>query len=300
MYQYMIERWGERAPLDLMDRYAEGQREADAMKAVLGVSQSEFLEQFKGWAEGQLASWGLGRREGEPSLARILLEEAAADEKLRSGLEEGFAGALDEAAWSASGGGGAEPEWKVSVPKPEKAIADRWLERYPDHPDLLEAEVRYALIAADQKPAPDMVPLLERYAAARPVDPLPHQMLARIYLAAREGETVEGKGPEGAIPHLEWLDAREQNSPSYAAELARRYAALEDWPKAEAKAERAATIAPFDADERELAATIALRHGAYDVALRHLTALTIIEPAVQKHRQRLEALQRMMESQPRR
>jgi tetratricopeptide (TPR) repeat protein len=297
MYQYMIERWGERAPLDLMDHYAQGQREDAAMRAVLGEGQSQFLEDFKAWAHTQVAAWGMVPREGQPTMAEILLEESTTTDDDRKSIQDSLDQIAESGAWAIGGGGGEAPAFTPHLVKPDKAMVERWLEKFPDHPDLLEADVHYTLAAADDKPTPEMVPLLERYASARPVDPLPHQMLARLYLAASDDHTIEGKGPEGAIPHLEWLDAREQNSASYAAELARRYAALQDWPKADAKATRATTIAPFDADYRELAATIALQHQDYATALRHITALTIIEPGREIHKKRLEAIQKMMKAQ---
>ena len=55
-------------------------------------------------------------------------------------------------------------------------------------------------------------------------------------------------------------------------------------------------MAPFDADYRELAATIALRRNDYETALRHITALTIIEPGRDIHKKRLEAVQKLMAS----
>jgi hypothetical protein len=174
----------------------------------------------------------------------------------------------------------------------------KWLERYPNHPDLLEAMVGYEVALADDKPGPDLVPLLDRYAKARPADPLPHQTLARIYLNLKPGETVAGEGISGAIPHLEYLDARDQSSATYAAELARQYAAIQDWPRAAAKAERATTVAPFDADYRELAATVALQHADYATALRQIAALTIIEPGREIHKKRLDAVKAMMTKTP--
>lgn len=290
MYQYMVERWGDRAPLELMDCYARGLREEAAMREVLGIGLSEFMAGFKTWARGQLVEWGLALPPAVPTLGQILLAEAAGDDARRKGLAEALESAADGAAWAGGGGGGEGADWSPRLPRPDAAMVDRWLERYPEHPDLLEAKVKQAMAEVSNQPTPALVPLLERYAAARPVDPLPHQMLARIYLAVKDGETVDGKGPEGAIPHLEWLDAREQNSPAYAAELARQYAALEDWPKAAAKAERATIIAPFDADYRELAATVAVQHEDYDTAIRHITALTVIEPGRQIHQRRLEAV----------
>jgi tetratricopeptide (TPR) repeat protein len=133
------------------------------------------------------------------------------------------------------------------------------------------------------------VPLLERYAAVRPVDPMPHRLLAQLYL----GRKVEGRGPEAAIEHLEYLDAREQKSPAYAAELARRYAALGRWDEAAAKAERATQVAPYNAEMRELAATVAIKRSDFDTAERHLWALTQIEPDRKVHTDRLEALKRL-------
>lgn len=295
MYQYMIERWGERAPLDLMDRYAAGEREEAAMQAVLGVGQREFLDAFTAWARPQLVEWGLAQRAGEPSLGEILLEEAAAAEGGRQRLSDALQSAADSAAFG-SVGGGEKLEWSPKLPKPDLAMTERWLERYPMHADLLEALVSFQVAAADGKPGPELVPVLERYAAARPVDPLPHKLMAKIYLALKPGETVEGKTSSGAVEHLEYLDAREQGSATYAAELARLYAQAGEWAKAAAKAERATTVAPFDADYRELAATIAIQHADYAAAVRHITALTRIEPDREIHRTRLEAVKRLMEA----
>lgn len=294
MYQYMIERWGERAPLDLMDRYAAGEREESAMRSVLGEDQAAFLKDFKAWAHGQLAEWGMVPKPGEPTMAQILLEESASSEQARAAIQEKLQGLAEGAAWTTATGGGEPQDWKNDLPKPDKAMAQRWLDRYPEHPDVLEAVVSYAVAEANGKPTAEMAPLLERYAKARPVDPLPHQTLAKLYLALKPDEEIGGEGSKGAIPHLEYLDAREQGSPTYAAELARLYAALKEWDKAAAKAERATTIAPYDAQLRELAATVALQHKDYPTALRHITALTVLEPDRAIHKQRLEAIKKRM------
>jgi hypothetical protein len=58
-------------------------------------------------------------------------------------------------------------------------------------------------------------------------------------------------------------------------------------------AERGVRIAPFDADAREFAARVALKialegdRDAFSTAAHHIEALTIIEPRVERHRQRL-------------
>jgi cellulose synthase operon protein C len=253
MYEYIITRWGQGAPLDLMDRYAAGDREEAAFTRVLGVDTATFLAQFKGWARQQLAEWGMAPRPGEPSLAEIL-------EQVKIGVGEDAQ--LDD------------------------AMVDLWLLKHPAHPGLLEAKVRFALRAAGNQVDEEIVPLLEKYAGARPVDPQPHQLLAQYYLA-------QESGPERAIPHLEYLDAREQNSVAYAAELARLYAATGDLEKAGAKAERVAIIGPYVAGNRELAATAALQRKDYPAAVRHIEALTRLEPGREIHKKRLEAVQKL-------
>lgn len=290
MYQYIIERWGERAPLELMDRYAQGQREDAAFRAVLGLFPPEFLAQFKVWAREQVVAWGMLPKPGQPSLGQLLLRGPAGTEDV-SGIRKALQGMVDGAAWTAAGGAGLVAEFKPEVQTPDAAAIDRWLTEYPDQADVMEMALQQRLEAAGGKPDEAMIPLLERYAAARPVDPMPHMNLARLYLAGAGG--AEG-GPAAAIPHLEFLDAREQHSGAYAIELARRYAAIGDWDKASAKAERATRVSPFDAEAREFAATVALKRGDLKTAERHILALTVIEPDREIHKKRLEAVRERM------
>jgi tetratricopeptide (TPR) repeat protein len=254
MYEYMIARWGPEAPLALMDRYAAGEREEAAFRTVLGVTTDRFLEQFTEWAGQQLGEWGMRERAGEPSLLEIV----------KIGRDSG---AVKE-------------DGKI----PEE-IVDLWLLKHPDHAALLELKARYALAAAGNTVTPEVLPVLERYAAARPVDPMPHQLLAAHYLASDE------ERPK-AIPHLEYLDAREQNSPAYAAELARLYLAAGDLTRAGQKAERVAIIGPYVAANRELAALAALQRGDNAAALRHIEALSTLEPDRVEHKRRLEAIRK--------
>ncbi|MCC6662020.1 MAG: tetratricopeptide repeat protein [Phycisphaerales bacterium] len=289
MYQYIVERWGERAPLDLMDLYATGVREASAFQRVLGLSQDEFLAAFHGWAGGQLASWGMGPR--APSIRALLVRELAADETKAATLEVGLGSLLDTGAWAALTG---EPggSWRPPVPAPTQAMVDRWLLADPANPDLLELAVELTVgrpseptAGSETRPTQDMAPLLERYAAARPVDPLPHKLLARLYLDT---------DPDRAVEHLEFLDAREQSSPAYAAELARRYAARGDLPRAIGKARRAVIISPFDAASRELLAGLLVQSGDLPGAEAQVQALVVLEPGRPVHLQRLKAIRERM------
>ncbi|MBX3359726.1 MAG: hypothetical protein KF745_15000 [Phycisphaeraceae bacterium] len=277
MYQFMIERFGREAPLELMDQYAKGVREEAAFQAVLGVSRDAFFDAFTQWAQGQVQAWGLAPKAGQPTIRDLLRREAAAktepaDEDAADPLDRKPAAKADQ------------PVDDDSLPDITREMVGRWLDEYPDLADALEIAIDMDLQGTAGVPTAVLVPLLERYAAARPVDPLPHRLLAKYYLAGN------GDGPDAAIPHLEYLDAREQKSPAYAAELARRYAATGNWDAAFAKAERATQIAPYDPQERELAASVAIKKSDFAAAERHLTALTQLEPDRPIHKQRLEAL----------
>jgi hypothetical protein len=63
--------------------------------------------------------------------------------------------------------------------------------------------------------------------------------------------------------------------------------------KAAAKAERARTIAPYDAGLRELAATVALTRKDYATAEREILALTKLEPDRAIHKERLEKVRKL-------
>ncbi len=246
MYEYMVERFGVGAPLALMDLYAEGVRERDAMERVLEITPEVFFEDFKVWARDELVAVGIMPAEGVPSLEEL-------------------------------------------VPDPERATredVEALLVAHPTHPDLLRLAVQLALDESeDGRPTAAMVPMLERYAAARSVDPMPRRLLARLAL---EGGVEDA--PERAIEHLEFLDAREMRSPAYALALAERYARIGRMDEAWAKARRATMIAPFDADTREQAARIALLKGDLEAAERELVALERIEPDRDIHKRRLEAV----------
>ncbi|MFI4897406.1 MAG: peptidase MA family metallohydrolase [Phycisphaerales bacterium JB059] len=257
MYQFIVDRWGADAPLRLMDRYAAGEREASAFETVLGLDSQGFLEAFTRWARQDLVDHGLLLPEGVPSVPEMLKQDRAAS-----------------------------PGENI---RPDEAFVTRWLERHPGHPELLRLRLAQTRAAAQSDLDPILIEPLEAYAAARPVAEEPHRLLARIYLSSEEHATRRE-----AIEHLEFLDAREQRSAAYAIELARLYAADAQWDRATAKAERANTIAPFDADVRELAARIAIKSGRLTDAERHIEALTLLEPDRELHQRRLEAIRTMI------
>lgn len=257
MYEFMIERYGPEAPLKLMDLYAKGVKEPEAFAQVMGKDRAAFFAEFKVWAKTKLVEWGMLPPEGQP-LAAAALTEALGHEA---------------------------PE------EPTAEDVNKALAKYPKHPQLLEGLVRVMLSASRGQPTAELVPILERYAAARPVDPLPHKLLTTWYLTGG-GKAAPDAG-DRVIEHLEFLDAREQYSPAYATELADRYGARKDWDRAWAKALRAVRIAPYDARTRELVATIAVLRKDFDAAQWQLEALKALEPDREVHTQRLDALRKM-------
>jgi hypothetical protein len=323
MYEYIITRWGNKAPLELMDLYAQGVREEQAFNTVLGVSRVQFMEDFKLWAREQLVSWGMLPPAGVPTVKELLDKHAtdAAAAAKNTGTADPAGDKLQDTGHNGPDAskpnsnpapekqsvvvepGGPEGEAKTppvvvdvvpaDAPEPESTpeLVQTWLEQYPAHPDLLELALEDALSNSGGKATPELVPLINRYAAARPVDPKPHRLLAQMYLAS-----ADPAERASAIEHLEYLDAREQKLTAYATQLAKLYFARNqegDLALARAKAERATQLAPYEAPPRELAATIAISQKDYAAAERHIIALTKLEPDRAIHQQRLEALRNM-------
>lgn len=257
MYEYIVTKYGPEAPLKLMDRYAAGDREPEAFQTVLGVTREQFFDEFKAWAGEQLIAWGMRPKAGQPELMTL----------------------LDE--WRKTLGAGHEED------PPTIEAVDAWLKEYPDHADLLELAVKLRVTGNKNKASPEMVPLIEAFASARPGDPTPHKLLAALFL----DESSPAHDDARAITHLEFLDAREQNSASLSVQLARLYAAQGDWDKAWAKAIRACTVAPYEAANREFAATVAIKRGDFEAAKWQLETLKILEPDRPIHAQRLKALE---------
>ena len=258
MIQFMRESYGKGVILQLLDRYARGETEAKAFPAVLGITQEQFLADFKVWAASQVKSWGLN---AEPPIDSLL--EGVGD--------------------AGEAGGDDRP------PLSDAAIAEL-LAAHPTHPDVLEiaAHRAVAMAGAGAAAAPvegiddTTAALLERYSASRPLDPWPHQKLAVRALA--KGDSA------AARPHLAFLDARADADTSFALEVARIDRALKNPKAALIAAERATRIDPYSAATRELAGACAIEAGELDAARTHIYALTLIEPSRDQHRKRLERI----------
>ena len=259
MYQYIVETFGADAPSRLMDRYAAGEREASAFEAELGVDVSVFMSGFLDWARAELRRAGLIAAEGVPTIPEMLDADRRESD---------------------------DPDSVV----PDAEFCARWQAQYPGHPQLAELAVSHAVgpgSAKNPELLDEQIAALNALIEAVPVAELPHRLLARNYLTGNKEDRVL------AIPHLEFLNAREQNSAVFGVELAELYAETGNMTQAVKNADRAARISPFDADIREFAARVALKaaidgdSAMFEVAGRHIEALTVIEPRVEQHRVRL-------------
>ena len=279
MYDFIIGRWGEDAPLRMMDLYAKGVSEPAAIQAVLGVAQESFFGLFVEWARGQVKAWGMAP---EPSLARIRRDATLAESDGRRAVRECLREMGLRLATRGAGLASAAAPKEIEAVEPTAERVDGWLAAHPDHPDLLRLRLGLMLEASPGGATAGMIPMLEAYAAARQVDMEPRRVLARLRLAS--GDRA------GAAAHLEALDAREQRTAAYAVELSRIFAEQGRLDEASAKAERAVKIAPFNGQHRELAATVAILRKDYATAERHIAALTRLEPDQPVHYQRLQKI----------
>ncbi|MFT3684008.1 MAG: hypothetical protein QM783_03605 [Phycisphaerales bacterium] len=198
MYEYMVERFGARAPLTLMDLFAKGVREEEAVQQSFHISREQFLTDFKAWANKQLVAWGM-----LPQPGAVTIESLIKDLPKAEGSDE-------------------QP-----TPTPEQIAS--WAKAHPDNADIVRLAVQQVIEEKGGATLKD-VEWFDRYATLRPVDPLPHQQLAKLYLSDDK--------PELAIPQLEWLDARTDRLAVYATQLAGLYARQQNWEQASAKAER--------------------------------------------------------------
>jgi tetratricopeptide (TPR) repeat protein len=291
MVEFMERRFGWESVNRLVASYAEGIREDEAMRRAFGVSREAFREAFLAWAGGEVRAWGL---DPQPSLLEITRALADGDEAAEEGLRDLERRRLEAvvAEWTAATGRPSERPWtftRAQWPVPAQPAVDlddatlaALLERHPAHPDLLEIAVR----RAQRDGSAGLGALLDRYAAARPVDPMPHRLWAKTALAGADASP----GGASALAHLEALDLVADKDNVYALAIARRARAAGDLPRATRAIERAVRMNPFDAGVRELAAATAVEAGDLAAAERHVEALVAIESDRPVHRARLDRI----------
>jgi tetratricopeptide (TPR) repeat protein len=297
MVEFMNERFGEEALVRLLNLYSTGVNETEALPQALGVTREIFYRSFLVWASEQVRSWGLAPT---PSMEDLVIAERSRDPELKAQFESATADALRSTAERIAEriGEPGDPkrdrlsggEWTRADLAPldlDESVMGRWLAEYPKHPDVLERALRRSMARlGDATIDPLTLQLVHRYMQARPVDPYPHRILAKLELAS--------DNPTRAIPHLIELDMREEHNNAYAIELARLYRQAGDPGKASDSAERAVRMDPYDAALHELAAAIAIEAGELSLARRHVEALNRIEPGQPRHEARLRKLDELL------
>ena len=293
MVEYMNEAYGDQALVDLLDHYFDGRPEEEAIPSVLGVDRTVFFEAFLVWARGQVFEWGFF---AEPSLERLKHDLIVQNPEGRSVLESSrskrlsaVAGQLAERIGRPSGQQTSDPVDWPALEMPKVELSDdqvmEWLESHTDHPDLLELMTR-RMIDRDERSDSQAIDYLERYREARPIDPYPDRVLARVFLQSDE--------PHRAIPPLIRLDSLSDRDPVYATELARLQRAHGDLEGAFESADRMVRIDPYRPSLRELAAAISIEAGRLESARMHIEALIRLEPDRPVHQKRLSAINAMI------
>jgi tetratricopeptide (TPR) repeat protein len=204
---YIIERFGRDKILDMMALAREGHTEQELFTQGLGISRSQFNEDFRRWAAEQVASWGY---------------DAETTERYEQLRERG-----------------------------EALIKARQFDR--------------------------AIEIWQELAEIRPVDALPHQRLAGLYLIPQVNQ------PGKAIEHLVRLHEVELKDNRFAKRIARLYRDLGELERAVEFAMQAIYVSPYDLDAHKLLAEL---HEARQDA-----------PALEIQRARIAAIQKMGKEQ---
>jgi cellulose synthase operon protein C len=178
--EFIQERHGRKALLEMMDGFRRGLREEEVFQQVLGQSRSEFTEAFFEWARREVDGWGYD-------------EEAS--------------------------------------------------NQYSELREKAEGLVRARQYA-------EALPVWREIVELRPVDALPHQRLAGLYL------TPQVNQPENAIEHLARLHQVELKDNRYAKRIARLYRDMGRVEDAATYGKEAVYIDPYDIDAHELLAEL--------------------------------------------
>ncbi len=187
-------------------------------------------------------------------------------------------------------------QWGLAPEPPERVLrkklrgaenpsarVKKLLRKHPKHPTVLKIKAQATLRKGSKKEA---YRAITEYAEARPVDPWADRKLADVLLAL-------GRLKEAAA-YLQQLDRLHQKDGSYARRLVRVRKKLGRPEAAYRAIERVLRRKPYNPKMREEAATLLLRRDKKRAALRHIRALTKIEPDRAVHYARLAALHAKM------
>ncbi len=226
MFEYIEERWGRKMIIKMLGLSRDGVPQNLIVSKATGLSNDQFMKDFKVWAQKQVESWGMAPK---PDPVHLLSELKLAEDK-------------------------------------DKALAEL-LKKHPKHPTLLKKAAEAALSEDDATKSYEAV---KAYSKSKPVDPWGHRKMAELALEMKKLE-LAGK-------HLSYMDKFDQKGGQHSMTLTDIYRRLGDMDKAQYFAQRALHRQPYQPKLRETAAIVALQNGDEKAALRHLKALTLVEP----------------------
>jgi cellulose synthase operon protein C len=205
---YIREKWGQDAPLRMMDLFKAGKSQADVFQQALNISTTDFTRDFFAWTDAQVASWGY-------------------DEESSRKYDE-------------------------LVEKADELVKAR----------------QYAQAAA----------AWEAIVKLRPMDQLPHQRLAGIYLSK------EARDPPKAMQHLLRLHQVSMKDNRFAKRLARLCIEATDLKQAHVYAFESVYIDPYDLDAHELLLEIAKQTGDQATVAREERVVPVLAAWLQEQR----------------
>jgi tetratricopeptide (TPR) repeat protein len=211
---YIEKTYGHEAILNMLREFKKGGLQDEVFPKVLGRSTKQFFTEFSAWAKVQVSTWGY---DPASSAKYELLSEkgqelidSAQDANIKASQLTADANKLD----------GADAEAKKSEAAEQKAIATK---------DYAGA-----------------VDVWEKIQVLRPMDQLPHQRLAGLYLRPEINQPLK------AIIHLKMLHLLDQRDDRYAKRVARLYRDLGDGANAEAWGLQSVYMDPYDMDAHEI------------------------------------------------
>jgi tetratricopeptide (TPR) repeat protein len=130
--------------------------------------------------------------------------------------------------------------------------------------------------AKDAKEYDKATDLWEQVIKIRPVDAMPHQRLAGLYLKTKQYDK--------AIEHLSALDKVEIKDNRFAKQIAVIYKAQKKWPEAEKEALRAVYMSPYDLSAHELLEQISQNTGNANLLVREQRVIPILKDWIEQQK----------------
>lgn len=128
----------------------------------------------------------------------------------------------------------------------------------------------------------DAIAVWEEIASIRPVDALPHQRLAGLYLTKQVNEPLK------AIEHLKVLHGVELHDNRYAKRIARAYRDIDQIDDAQQFALQAVYIEPYDLDAHRLLAELYEKSGNNQGLQRERRVIPVLEKWLEDYRRQMQ------------